>query len=324
MKQRRLGRNGPMTSAIGLGCMTMTSIYGAVDEVECIATIHAALDAGLNFLDSSDAYGAGANEEMIGRAIKGRREAALVATKFGNVRLPDGKPGGDGRPEYVIEACDKSLKRLGIDTIDIYFQHRVDRRVPIEETVGAMAGLVKAGKVRYLGLSEAAAATVRRAAAVHPICALQTEYSLWCRFAEDELLPTCRELGISYVAYSPLGRGFLTAGFKSLELAAREGPAARASALLRRELREERRAARPARGDGEAEGLHPGANRPRLAARRGRGHRADPRNVQAHAPRRQHCGDRGHAVESRARHAPGRDPADGRRRALPCRPARTR
>ncbi len=217
MKQRRLGRNGPTTSSIGLGCMTMTSIYGQVDEAECVATIQAALDAGLAFLDTSDAYGAGSNEELVGRAIKGRRDKALVATKFGNVRLPDGKPGGDGRPEYVVEACDRSLKRLGVDTIDLYFQHRVDRRVPIEDTVGAMAGLVKAGKVRYLGLSEAAPATIRRAAAVHPIAALQTEYSLWCRFAEDELLPTCRELGIAYVAYSPLGRGFLTAGFKSLD-----------------------------------------------------------------------------------------------------------
>jgi aryl-alcohol dehydrogenase-like predicted oxidoreductase len=217
MKQRRLGTNGPMVSAIGLGCMTMTSIYGQVDEAECVATIHEALDAGLNFLDSSDAYGGGSNEELIGRAIKGRRDKALVATKFGNVRLPDGKPGGDGRPEYVVECCDKSLKRLGIEVIDIYFQHRVDRRVPIEDTVGAMAGLVKAGKVRFLGLSEAAPATIRRAAAVHPISALQTEYSLWCRFAEDELLPTCRALGIAYVAYAPLGRGFLTAGFKSLD-----------------------------------------------------------------------------------------------------------
>ncbi len=217
MKQRRLGRNGPMSSAIGLGCMTMTSIYGPVDEAECVATIQAALDTGVNFLDSSDAYGAGANETLIGRAIKGRRDKALVVTKFGNVRLPDGKPGGDGRPEYVVEACDKSLQRLGVETIDLYFQHRVDRRVPIEDTIGAMAGLVKAGKVRHLGLSEASAATVRRAAAVHPIAALQTEYSLWCRFAEDKLLPTCRELGIAYVAYSPLGRGFLTAGFKSLD-----------------------------------------------------------------------------------------------------------
>ncbi len=217
MKQRRLGTNGPLVSAIGLGCMTMTSIYGPVDEAECVATIQAALDAGLNFLDSSDAYGGGTNEELIGRAIKGRRDKAIVATKFGNVRLPDGKPGGDGRPEYVVEACDRSLKRLGIDVIDLYFQHRVDRRVPIEDTVGAMARLVKAGKVRHLGLSEAAAPTVRRAAAVHPIAALQTEYSLWCRFAEDELLPACRELGIAYVAYSPLGRGFLTAGFKSLD-----------------------------------------------------------------------------------------------------------
>jgi aryl-alcohol dehydrogenase-like predicted oxidoreductase len=205
MKYRRLGCCTADVSAIGLGGMAMTGIYGPADEGEAIATVHAALDAGLNFIDTSDAYAGGKNEEMLGRALKGRRDRAVVATKFGNL-------GGraDGRPEYVVEACDKSLQRLGIDTIDIYFQHRVDRDVPIEDTVGAMARLVQQGKVRFLGLSEAGADTIRRAHKVHPICALQTEYSLWTRFVEDGLLPLCRELGIGFVAYSPLGRGMLT------------------------------------------------------------------------------------------------------------------
>jgi aryl-alcohol dehydrogenase-like predicted oxidoreductase len=215
MKYRRLGGCGLDISAIGLGGMAMTSIYFPADETETIATVHAALDAGLNFIDTSDAYAGGKNEEMFGRALKGGyREKAVLATKFGNL-------GGraDGRPEYVIEACEKSLKRLDMDVIDIYFQHRVDKDVPIEDTVGAMAKLVEQGKVRYLGLSEAGPDTIRRAAAVHPICALQTEYSLWTRFVEDDILPLCRDLGIGFVAYSPLGRGMLTgaiAGFDSL------------------------------------------------------------------------------------------------------------
>jgi aryl-alcohol dehydrogenase-like predicted oxidoreductase len=215
MKYRRLGGCGLDISAIGLGGMAMTSIYFPADETETIATVHAALDAGLNFIDTSDAYAGGKNEEMFGRALKGGyRDKAVLATKFGNL-------GGraDGRPEYVIEACEKSLKRLDMDVIDIYFQHRVDKDVPIEDTVGAMAKLVEQGKVRYLGLSEAGPDTIRRAAAVHPICALQTEYSLWTRFVEDDILPLCRDLGIGFVAYSPLGRGMLTgaiAGFDSL------------------------------------------------------------------------------------------------------------
>jgi aryl-alcohol dehydrogenase-like predicted oxidoreductase len=215
MKYRRLGGCGLDISAIGLGGMAMTSIYFPADETETIATVHAALDAGLNFIDTSDAYAGGKNEEMFGRALKGGyRDKAVLATKFGNL-------GGraDGRPDYVIEACEKSLKRLDMDVIDIYFQHRVDKDVPIEDTVGAMAKLVEQGKVRYLGLSEAGPDTIRRAAAVHPICALQTEYSLWTRFVEDDILPLCRDLGIGFVAYSPLGRGMLTgaiAGFDSL------------------------------------------------------------------------------------------------------------
>ncbi len=216
MKYRKLGHSPIELSAVGLGCMTMTGLYGAADENECIATIHAAIDNGVTFLDTSDAYGAGKNEELVGRAIADRRDKVVLASKFGNV-TKDGKPGGEGRPEYVVEACDKSLQRLGVDTIDVYFQHRVDTDVPIEDTVGAMAGLIEQGKVRYLGMSEAAAATLRRGHAVHPISALQTEYSMWTRFPEQDHIPTCRELGITYVAYSPLGRGFLTGAVKKLD-----------------------------------------------------------------------------------------------------------
>ena len=205
MKYRKLGCCPVDISAIGLGAMAMTNIYGQADENETIATVHAALDAGLNFIDSSDAYGGGKNEEMLGRALKDRRDKAVLATKFGNLGSSV-----DGRPEYVIEACDKSLQRLGMDVIDIYFQHRVDPEVPIEDTVGAMAKLVEQGKVRWLALSEAGPETIRRAHATHPICALQTEYSLWTRFVEDGILPLCRELGIGFVAYAPLGRGMLS------------------------------------------------------------------------------------------------------------------
>ena len=217
MKHRRLGNSSIDISAIGLGCMTMIGLYGAADDAESIATIHQAIDAGLNFIDTSDAYGNGSNEELVGRAIAGRRDAVVLATKFGNVRKPDGKPGADGRPEYVIEACEASLKRLGTDCIDLYYQHRVDPDVPIEDTVGAMSRLVEQGKAKALGLSEAAEETLRRAHAVHPISALQTEYSLWTRFAEDALLPACVELGTTFVAYSPLGRGFLTGAVRELD-----------------------------------------------------------------------------------------------------------
>jgi aryl-alcohol dehydrogenase-like predicted oxidoreductase len=214
MKFRQLGKNGPRVSAIGLGCSGMSGDYGVPDDAESVATMHRAIDLGVNLFDTSDAYSAGKNEELIAKAIKDRRDRVLIATKFGNVRGPDGQRGGtNSSPEYVPVACEASLKRLGIDVIDIYFQHRVDPKVPIEDTVGAMAKLVEQGKVRYLGLCEAGADTVRRANAVHPIAALETEYSLWSRDVEA-ILPTLRELGISLVPYSPLGRGFLTGAFK--------------------------------------------------------------------------------------------------------------
>jgi aryl-alcohol dehydrogenase-like predicted oxidoreductase len=216
MKMRKLGSQGLEVSALGLGCMGMSEFYAGRDDVESVATINRALDLGVTFLDTADMYGVGANEELVGRVVRDRREWVVVATKFGNVRGEDGSFRGiNGRPDYVREACDASLKRTGLDVIDLYYQHRVDPDVAIEETVGAMAELVTAGKVRYLGLSEAAPATIRRAHAVHPITAVQTEYSLWSREPEDEILPTLRELGIGFVPYSPLGRGFLTGQFKS-------------------------------------------------------------------------------------------------------------
>ena len=218
MQMRHLGTSGPLVSALGLGCMGMSEFYGPADEAQSIATIHRALDLGLNFLDTADMYGAGHNEELVGRAIRGRRSQVVLATKFGNVRGPDRSFAGvNGRPEYVRQACDASLRRLQVDVIDLYYQHRVGPQVPIEDTVGAMAGLVRAGKVRWLGLSEAAPATIRRAHAVHPIAALQTEYSLWSRDPEGELLDTVRELGMAFVAYSPLGRGFLTGAIRQLD-----------------------------------------------------------------------------------------------------------
>ncbi|HEV8686130.1 MAG TPA: aldo/keto reductase [Gaiellaceae bacterium] len=216
VERRPLGSQGLEVSAQGLGCMGMSEFYGTPDEPEAIATMHRAIELGVTFLDTADMYGVGANERLVGRAIAGRRDEVEIATKFGNERAPDGTwIGINGRPEYVHAACDASLERLGIETIDLYYQHRVDPTVPIEETVGAMAELVAQGKVRSLGLSEAGAATIRRAHAVHPISALQTEYSLWTRDPEAEILPTVRALGIGFVAYSPLGRGFLTGSFAS-------------------------------------------------------------------------------------------------------------
>ena len=219
MQKRTLGTSGLVVSAMGLGCMGMSEFYGESDEQESIATIHRALELGVNFLDTADMYGPYKNEELVGRAIRGRRDEVVIATKFGIVRDPSNPTvrGVSGKPDYVRQSCEGSLKRLGVETIDLYYQHRVDPQTPIEETVGAMADLVREGKVRYLGLSEAGTETLRRASAIHPITALQTEYSLWSRDPEDDILPTCRELGIGFVAYSPLGRGFLTGQIKRFE-----------------------------------------------------------------------------------------------------------
>jgi aryl-alcohol dehydrogenase-like predicted oxidoreductase len=216
MQYRQLGKAGPRVSAVGLGCSGMSSDYGVPDDVESVATIHRAIELGVNMLDTSDAYGAGRNEQLVAGAIAGRRDGLIVATKFGNIRGPGGERGGtNGRPEYVPVACEASLKRLGIDVIDLYYVHRIDPDVPIEETVGAMALLVEQGKVRYLGLCEAGPDTIRRAHRVHPLSAVQMEYSLWTQDAEERILRVTRELGIALVAYSPLGRGFLTGTFKS-------------------------------------------------------------------------------------------------------------
>ena len=219
MKNRRLGSQGLITSALGLGCMGMSDFYGPSNEKQSIATIHRAIELGVNLLDTADMYGPFTNEELVGRAIKGKRDQVLIATKFGNVRDPKTRAflGVNGKPDYVRQACEASLKRLGVETIDVYYQHRVDRTTPIEDTVGAMAALVHEGKVRYIGLSEASVPTIRRAHKVHPITAVQTEYSLWTRDPEDGLLVALRALDIGFVAYSPLGRGFLTGQIKSID-----------------------------------------------------------------------------------------------------------
>ena len=287
MQHRTLGES-LRVSALSLGCMGMSEFYGATDEQESIATIHRALDSGVTMLDTADVYGPHTNEELVGRAIQGRRAGIVVATKFGIVRTGDpAYRGVNGRPEYVRASCDASLRRLSIDVIDLYYQHRVDPATPIEDTVGAMADLVRAGKVRYIGLSEAGAETLRRAASVHPIAALQSEYSLWTRDPEGGVLAACRELGIGLVAYSPLGRGFLTGRIRSEDdLGARRFPTEHA-AVPGRAPAEEPGPCRGGGGDRAREGLHARATCARLGPRaRGR-HRADRRDQAANVSRRE-------------------------------------
>ena len=279
--RRPLGASGPLVSAVGLGCMGMSEFYDPrqMDDAESIRVIHRYLDAGGTSSTRPTCTASGRNEMLVGKAIAGRRDEVILATKFGNVRGPNGEfLGVRGDPPYVKECCDASLKRLGVDVIDLYYQHRVDPKTPIEETVGAMAELVKAGKVRHLGLSEAAPATIRRAAKVHPIAALQTEYSLWTREPEDEILPTVRELGIGFVAYSPLGRGFLTGAFKAHRRSAGRRLPPQLAPVPGGELRQEPGAGREDQRARRREGLHAEPARPGLGAGAGAGHHADPRH----------------------------------------------
>ena len=300
METRTLGTQGLEVSALGLGCMGMSEFYGRTDESEAIATIRRALELGVTFLDTADMYGWGANESLVGKAIEGRREDVVLATKFGNVRGPNGEYLGiDGSPAYVRSACEASLERLGVETIDLYYQHRVDLQTPIEETVGAMAELVQEGKVRHLGLSEAAPDTIRRAHAVHPITALQTEYSLWTRDPEAEVLPTVRELGIGFVAYSPLGRGFLCGQIRSADDLderdfRRRGPRFQEDNLQRNlELVSE------VEELAAEKGAHAAAGRPRLGAGARRGHRPDPGDETALIPGGERGGGRDRAEPRR-------------------------
>ena len=314
METRILGSQGLEVSELGLGCMGMSEFYGTGDEEESIATIHRAIELGITFLDTADAYGPFTNENLVGKAIADRREEVVLATKFGNERKEDGtRLGVNGKPEYVRKACDASLRRLGVEHIDLYYQHRVDPDTPVEETWGAMSELVEAGKVRFLGISEAAPATIRRAHAVHPVSALQTEYSLWSRDVEDEILPTVRELGVGFVAYSPLGRGFLT-GPDTEPGRLRGGRLpANLTPLPRRELPQEPGAGRAGQGYRRREGHHTGTARHRVAFAPGRRHRPDPRHQAPRVPRGERGGRERDAHRGRpAAHRRGR--AQGGRR----------
>ena len=317
METRKLGAQGLEVSALGLGCMGMSEFYGAADESEAIATIHRALELGVTFLDTADMYGPFTNEELVGKAIAGRRDEFVVATKFGSVRGEQGQYLGiNGSAEYVRSACEASLRRLGVETIDLYYQHRVDLATPIEETVGAMAELVQEGKVRFLGLSEAAPATIRRAHAVHPISALQNEYSLWTRDPESEALPTVRELGIGFVAYSPIGRGFLSGRIRSVDDLGGDGLPPPRAALPGREPASEPRARRRGAGPCDREGRDALAARARLGALARRRHRPDSRHEAALVSGGERRGDRGRADRGRSGAARARVPG-GRRGGRP-------
>ncbi len=315
MERRRLGRQGPEVGALGLGCMGMSEFYGATDDAESIATIHRAIELGVTLLDTADVYGPFKNEELVGRAIRDRRDRVVVATKFGIVRGSDPmKRSVSGRPDYVRSSCEGSLKRLGLETIDLYYQHRVDPNVPIEDTVGAMAELVSQGKVRFLGLSEAAPATIRRAHAVHPITALQTEYSLWSRDPEDELLATCRELGIAFVAYSPLGRGFLAGAIRRPEDLADDDWRRYSPRFQGENFQKNLDLVEEGRGAGAAEGRHSGPVGARLGARPGRRRSPHPRHQAPRPPRGERQGARPRSRARRLRTHRGGGAARRRRR----------
>ena len=308
MEKRKLGTQGLVVSAIGLGCMGMSQAYGTPDEAESIATLNRAIELGIDFFDTADVYGNHRNEELVGKTLKPFRSKIQIATKFGNIFSPDGKRSVNGRPEYVRSACDGSLSRLGVDHIDLYYQHRVDRNVPIEETVGAMAELVRAGKVRYLGLSEASAATIRRAHKVHPITAVQSEYSLWTRDYEDDVIPTLRELGIGFVPFSPLGRGMLSATIRSVDEFGTGDMRARISPRFERENFERNLRVVDRLKQIADEKDHAEPARARVGARAGRRHGADSGDQAPQIPGGKRCGSKRETLEERSRANPGSRP----------------
>ena len=299
MKTRKLGSQGLVVTELGLGCMGMSQFYGPRDDAESTATLERAIELGLDFFDTADVYGTGHNEELVGKVLRKHRNRVIIATKFGNQVLSDGTRAINGRPEYVRSACDASLKRLGVGHVDLYYQHRVDKNVPIEETVGAMADLVRQGKVRYLGLSEASAKTIRRAHAVHPISALQSEYSLWTRDYEDEVIPTLRELGVGFVPFSPLGRGLLSGELKDLpadDMRKKISPRFEGG-----NLDQNLKGGRALEGDRPGKRYHAEPARARMGARAGRRYRSDPGHQTPQVPRRECRGGRCETVEERPR-----------------------